>query len=68
LGFQLKPNSYRKEDWKWLIEKLEKILNDMSFRWLSKEGILTLTKSVFGSHTNLLDVVSMDSKRSSRKN
>jgi hypothetical protein len=26
LGFQLKPNNYKKEDWKWLISKLEKIL------------------------------------------
>jgi hypothetical protein len=26
LGFQLKPNSYKKEDWKWLIEKVEKRL------------------------------------------
>jgi len=24
LGFHLKPNNYRKEDWKWLISKLEK--------------------------------------------
>ena len=24
LGFHLKPNDYRKSDWKWLIGKLEK--------------------------------------------
>jgi hypothetical protein len=47
LGFQLKPNSYRKEDWKWLITKLEKRLNGWSFRWLSRAGRLTLTKSVW---------------------
>jgi ribonuclease HI len=46
LGFQLKPNSYRKEDWKWLITKLEKRLNGWSFRWLSRAGRLTLTKSI----------------------
>jgi hypothetical protein len=46
LGFQLKPNSYKKEDWKWLIAKLEKRLNSWSFRWLSRAGRLTLTKSV----------------------
>jgi hypothetical protein len=26
LGFPLKPNNYRKEDWKWLLAKLEKKL------------------------------------------
>jgi hypothetical protein len=46
LGFQLKPNKYRKEDWKWLLTKLEKRLNGWSFRWLSRAGRLTLTKSV----------------------
>jgi hypothetical protein len=42
----LKPNNYRKEDWKWLLKKLEKRLNGWSFRWLSRAGRLTLTKSV----------------------
>jgi hypothetical protein len=42
----LKLNNYRKEDWKWLLTKLEKRLNGWSFRWLSKVGRLTLTKSV----------------------
>ena len=46
LGFQLKPNSYRKEDWKWMITKLEKRLNGWSFRWLSRASRLTLTKSI----------------------
>jgi hypothetical protein len=49
LGFQLKLNSYRKEDWKWIITKLEKRLNGWSFRWLSRVGRLTLTKSVLES-------------------
>jgi hypothetical protein len=26
LGFVLKPNDYRKEDWNWLLKKMEKIL------------------------------------------
>jgi hypothetical protein len=49
LGFQLKPNSYKKEDWKWLIEKVEKRLNNWSFRWLSRAGRLTLKKSILES-------------------
>jgi len=44
LGFQLKRNNYRKEDWKWLMSKLEKSLNGWSFRWLSRAGRPTLTK------------------------
>ena len=27
LGFQLKPNGYKKNDWDWFIEKIEEILN-----------------------------------------
>jgi len=38
LGFHLKPNSYRKEDWMWLIGKLEKRILVWSHRWLSREG------------------------------
>jgi hypothetical protein len=26
LGFTLKPNDYRKEDWSWILKKLEKML------------------------------------------
>jgi hypothetical protein len=36
LGFQLKPNNYRKIDWRWLITKLEKRLKCWSHRWLSR--------------------------------
>jgi hypothetical protein len=46
LGFQLKPNCYKKSDWTWLIEKLEKRLKVWSFRWLSRGGHLVLVKSV----------------------
>jgi hypothetical protein len=46
LGFQLKPNDYRKFDWLWLIEKLEKILKVWSHRWLSWVGRLVLVKVV----------------------
>jgi hypothetical protein len=46
LGFQLKPNDYRKTDWLWLIAKLEKILKVWSHRWLSRAGRLVLVKAV----------------------
>jgi hypothetical protein len=46
LGFHLKQNCYEKEDWTWIIEKLEKRLKSWSFRWLSREGRLILIKSV----------------------
>ena len=45
LGFYLKPNDYRKSDWKWLIGKLEKRLQGWSNKWLSRAGRLTLVKS-----------------------
>jgi hypothetical protein len=46
LGFFLKPNDYRKEDWKWLLKKMDKRLNIWSHRWLSRAGRLVLVKSV----------------------
>jgi hypothetical protein len=46
MGFQLKPNKYRKEDWIWLLAKLEKRLKVWSFKWLSRVGRLALVKSV----------------------
>jgi hypothetical protein len=49
LGFQLKLKKYRKEHWRWLLTKLEKRLNDWSFRWLFRAGRLTLTKYVLES-------------------
>ena len=35
LRFCLKPNDYLKQDWYWLIEKLEKRLKLWSHKWLS---------------------------------
>jgi hypothetical protein len=49
LGFHLKPNNYLKNDWKWLISKLEKKLYGWSFRWISRARRLTLTKVVLES-------------------
>jgi hypothetical protein len=46
LGFTLKPNDYRKEDWSWLLKKLEKRLSSWSHKWLSRAGRLVLVKSV----------------------
>ena len=36
LGFHLKPNDYRKVDWLWLLEKLEKRMKVWSHKWLSR--------------------------------
>jgi len=46
LGFWLKPNAYKKEDWNWLIAKIEARISHWSFKWLSRVGRLTLIKSV----------------------
>lgn len=46
LGFWLKPNAYRKEDWSWLIAKIEAKINHWSFKWLSRARRLTLIKYV----------------------
>eukprot|EP00253_Pinus_taeda_P004076 PITA_04076 len=46
LGFWLKPDSYKKEDWNWLIAKLETRISHWSFKWLSRARRLTLIKSV----------------------
>eukprot|EP00253_Pinus_taeda_P024814 PITA_24814 len=46
LGFWLKPNDYKKEDWNWLIAKIESRISHWSFKWLSRAGRLTLIKAV----------------------
>eukprot|EP00253_Pinus_taeda_P015594 PITA_15594 len=46
LGFWLKPNAYKKEDWNWLTAKLETRISHWSYKWLSRAGRLTLIKSV----------------------
>jgi hypothetical protein len=49
LGFFLKPNNYRVNDWLWLLKKIEKRIGNWTFRWLSLGGRLTLAKSVLQS-------------------
>ena len=49
LGFRLKPNYYRKEDWNWILEKLEHRVNIWCTRWLSRAGRLILVKLVLES-------------------
>eukprot|EP00253_Pinus_taeda_P008165 PITA_08165 len=46
LGFWLKPNSYKKQDWNWLVAKIEGKINHWSYKWLSRAGRLTLVNSV----------------------
>lgn len=46
LGFHLKPNDYRKNEWTWLLAKLEKRLQVWSNKWLSRVGRLVLIKSI----------------------
>jgi len=46
LGFWLKPTAYKKEDWNWLIAKIEGRISHWSHKWLSRAGRLTLIKSV----------------------
>jgi hypothetical protein len=49
LGFCLKPNGYRLVDWNWLIEKVDKRINNWTSRWLSLGGRLVLVKVVLQS-------------------
>ena len=46
LGFYLKPNNYQKEDWIWLLKKVEKRLGNWCNGWISLGRGLTLVKSV----------------------
>jgi hypothetical protein len=46
LGFFLKPNCYRKEDWGWLIRKVEVRISIWVNRTLSRGGRLVLLKAV----------------------
>jgi hypothetical protein len=34
LGFHLKPNYYKKDDWTWIIKKMEGIITSWYNRWL----------------------------------
>ena len=46
LAFRLKPKCYKKEDWNWLVEKLEQRVNNWCNRWLLRVGRLVLVKSI----------------------
>eukprot|EP00253_Pinus_taeda_P008065 PITA_08065 len=46
LGYWLKPFAYRKQDWNWLVAKIEQRISHWSFKWLSRAGRLTLINSV----------------------
>ena len=46
LDFHLKCCRYMLKDWDWLISKVEKMIRNWSFRWLSKGGKLILVKYV----------------------
>ena len=46
LGFSLKPNYYNKEDWNWLLGKLDRKVNIWCNISLSREGRLILVKSI----------------------
>ena len=49
LGFKLSPNCYKKEDWNWLLEKLDHRVNIWWNRWISREVMLILVTSIFES-------------------
>jgi hypothetical protein len=44
LGFTLKENGYLKNDWLWLLAKVEKKVNAWCNRWLSRADRLVLVK------------------------
>ena len=46
LGFRLKPDGYKIENWSWLDSKIKKRINSWHHRLLSKAGRLMLIKSV----------------------
>ena len=46
LGFRIKPNCYKKEDWNWLLEKSDHRVNIWCNRWLLRASRLILVKSV----------------------
>lgn len=45
LCFPLKPNSYRKSYWKWLVAKIEKWVKHWSFKWISRAGCMVFIES-----------------------
>jgi hypothetical protein len=63
LGFNLKPNDYRKADWIWLLGKLEKRLHLWSHRWLSRAGRLVLVKYVLEAISRFIGCHSLGSRK-----
>ena len=49
LGFFLKPNSYNRTDWEWLLKKVQHRISRWSSNWLSLGGRLTPLNSVLQS-------------------
>ena len=49
LGFNLKPNCYCFQDWVWLYQKIENIINIWANRFLSKGGRLIFLKAMLQS-------------------
>jgi hypothetical protein len=49
LGYFLKPDRYKAEDWRWLLIKFEKRIGFWCNRWLSLGGRFVLIKSVLES-------------------
>jgi hypothetical protein len=46
LGFNLKPNNYGKEDWRWKLSRIEQRITFWCNRWISRGGRLVLIKFV----------------------
>jgi hypothetical protein len=49
LGFYIKAGYQRKEEWSWLIKRVEKKISNWCYRWLSLGGRFTLLKVVLES-------------------
>ena len=51
LGFHMKPNNYRVDDWSWLVEYFNKRIHGWSLKWLSIGGRLILAQDVLQRFT-----------------
>jgi len=51
LGFHVKPNDYTKEDWMWMVAKVERKINSWCHKWLSRAGKFIPVKSVIKATT-----------------
>jgi hypothetical protein len=49
LGYLMKPDCYKSEDWQWLIDKFESRINHWCNKWLSLGGHFVLIKDVLES-------------------